>query len=505
MKSDDMRDIKRLLLRMRESDTVEIKKAKRSIPDSFWETYSAFSNTNGGIVVLGMNESEPDNEIVGVEDASKILNDLWNVLSNENKVSYRTVNNQDAKSIVIDDKTVVLIKVNEAPNNVKPVYINGKIDSTWLRTGDGDRKAKKDEIASMLRNAQPVMDSLPIDKCTLDDLDEASVLLFKQIVNRRYPKKKYLKMEDKDFLLEIGACRLNRDSKKYEILHGTLLFLGKVNAIKEFYPHFHLDYFDRRGDNPRWRDRVSDDEPNDYELNIFNFYKIVDDKLRALIAEPFVLDGKKKRKPVSDFDESLRECLVNCLAHADYNQGYPSTKIQAYDGWFSFFNPGEMLIPKDQFQLGGESRPRNEIIMKMFRLLGASERQGFGGPMIYKTALENDYRQPEIQTNLESTEIKVWNIDLATSYPELSQDEKQVLRYLQKVSNIASINELSKKIKLSYYKTKTAVNRLLDIDLIERTGNGPSTKYMLKMTSGEFFTMMQVALDGMRHHLMKRT
>ena len=52
------------------------------------------------------------------------------------------------------------------------------------------------------------------------------------------------------------------------------------------------------------------------------------------------------------------------MAHADYEQGYPSTKIEAFDGWFHFVNPGKMLISKRQFVMGGDSRPRNEIIMK---------------------------------------------------------------------------------------------------------------------------------------------
>lgn len=488
---------------MRESNDIELKKAKKGLPESFWESYSSFANTTGGLIVFGVNEAFPDNEIVGVEDSQKIVADLWNLLSNESKVSYRTVNNQDVTTVVVDDKIVILIKVNEAPNNVKPVYINGKIDNTWIRTGDGDRKAKKEEIASMLRNAKPEMDSLPIDGCTLDDLDIDSIKQFKQQVGNRYPAKKYLDMSDTDFLIEIGACRLNRENRKYQILRGTLLFFGKLNVIKEFYPHFHLDFFNRRGSNPRWIDRVSDDEPHEHEMNIFNFFNIVDKKLRELQNSSFHLDGQLKRIPEGTFNETIRECLVNCLAHADYEQGYPSIKIQAYDGWFSFFNPGEMLISRMQFPLGGDSRPRNEIIMKMFRLLGAAERQGFGGPLIFKTAFEYDYRRPELDTNLESTEIRVWNIDLADSYPELSKEEKSVLRYLHKSMSAISIKELSKKTNMTYYRAKKIIYSLKARNIIEQIGSGPSTKYVIKAGSEESLTQIQIAMDMIKRQLTK--
>ena len=84
-------------------------------------------------------------------------------------------------------------------------------------------------------------------------------------------------------------------------------------------------------------------------MNLYNFYTIVYGKLTILLKESFELDQYQLRIPLSDFDVTIRECLVNCLAHADYDQGFPSTKIEVFDGWFNFVNPGKMLISKMQF------------------------------------------------------------------------------------------------------------------------------------------------------------
>lgn len=497
----NMTDVKNTLENIHEKYYVELKKASE-LPNAFWESYSSFSNTAGGIIILGVAEGKPQNEIVGVGNPEKTLISLWDQLSNPNKVSFRNIDNQDVHTYIIDGKTVIIINVKEAPESMKPVHIGGKLENTWIRTGDGDRRATKEELAAFIRNTQPGYDSLYADGLTLDDLDLDSVISYKERVNKRFPKKHYLEMDNTDFLVEIGAGARDRSTGELKLKRGTLLFLGKVNSIKELFPHYHVDYFNHKGNNPRWTDRVSDDEPGDYEMNIYNFYCIVYEKMRVMLQESFTVDGQQIRIPLSDFDETLRECVVNCLAHADYVQGYPSTKIDVYDGWYSFNNPGKMLVTTQQFLVGGDSRPRNEIIMKLFRLLGVSERQGFGGPLIYKTAILNDFRRPEIISDIEHTELKVWNIDLADSYPNIDSDEKDILRFVAKSGKAVSVNNIRDALKTTEYKVRKAVQLLEDKNLIVKIGNGPSTKYTVGFESIEYLTQLQMIMDSIKKQLV---
>lgn len=480
---------------------IEMKKANE-LPSAFWESYSAFCNTSGGWIILGVSEFSSKNEIVGVGNPDKVMLDLWNQLSNRNKASFRSIGNQDVKQFVLGGKTVIFVHVNEAPESMKPVHIGDKLENSWIRTGDGDRKITKEELAAFLRNAQPGEDSLVIDGFSIADLDMDSVISYKERVNKRFPKKNYLEMPNEEFLVEIGACTKDRITGKVQVKRGALLFFGVENSIKDMYPHFHVDYFNRRGNNPRWIDRVSDDEPGDYEMNLYNFYNIVNEKIRLLLQDSFALDENHQlRLPLIDFDETIRECLVNCLAHADYSQGYPSTKIEVFDGWFHFINPGKMLVSKEQFVIGGDSRTRNEVIMKLFRLLGASERQGFGGPLIFKTAIQNDFRRPEIVSDLQRTELKVWNIDLADSYPELPYEEKQVLRLIAKSAQGISINNIKKSLDISDYKVRKCVESLDERNLVRKEGNGPSTRYFVGFESIEFLTQLQIMMDSLKKHM----
>ena len=83
----DEKTIKDALLKG-ERVTLECKKAQSNIPGSVWETYSAFANTYGGLILLGVYEDQKEKDIsnrftiTGVDDADKIRKDFWNIVNN---------------------------------------------------------------------------------------------------------------------------------------------------------------------------------------------------------------------------------------------------------------------------------------------------------------------------------------------------------------------------------------------------------------------------------------
>lgn len=175
-----------------------------------------------------------------------------------------------------------------------------------------------------------------------------------------------------------------------------------------------------------------------------------------------------------------------------------SIKIEVFDGWFHFLNPGKMLVSLQQFRTGGDSRPRNEIIMKMFRWLGASERQGYGGPLIYTTTASGGVRTPEEYTDIEKTDLRIWNIDFADSYPELEDEAKDILRVILKRNMPISVSKIQEEAGLSDYKVRKWLAMLDEKQLVQRMGSGPATKYAVRETSDEKITQLQIALDNLK-------
>ncbi len=473
-----------ILKNLKETDQIELK-ASTQLPKSFWESCSSFANTAGGCIILGVKENfSGKNEILGLDNSNKVLTDLWNGMSNPNKISFRVIDNEDVTVLKIKEQDVILVFVREADRMHKPIYINGKIENSYIRTGDGDRKIKEEELKAMARNQRLSTDKTPLPYYTLDDLDHASLQRLKSMTAARYPARDLFALTDEEFLIRIGAARKNRKDNTLVLFGGIVLFVGKTNVIRELYPHFHLDYFEFKSDSHhRWDYRISDDDYLNGEINLLTFYEKVQARLAAIVTEPFSLDMDLRRKADAGLTETaLREALVNALVHADYLMSDGAIKIEAYPNRFVFSNPGEMLIDHREFFSGGISIPRNELLMSLFRNIGAAERQGYGGIQIYETAVKRDWKTPDLKSSLPRTTLTIWTEGLIDLDPSLSEHDKNLLYFFLKNKDQPgfSFSELLKKTELSEYYLRKSLNSLIEKGYLNKRGAGRSITYEMK-------------------------
>lgn len=121
MKSEEIKK----LVAMSENAAVEFKRAKGGVPADFWPSYSAFANTDGGTVILGVREKDGKREVEGLPDVEKTVADIWNAVNNAEKISANVLFNESVYPVEVDGKWLVVVEVPRAERTVRPVYVGG--------------------------------------------------------------------------------------------------------------------------------------------------------------------------------------------------------------------------------------------------------------------------------------------------------------------------------------------------------------------------------------------
>ena len=80
----------------RENNRLEAKLATGGLPHSIWETYSAFANSYGGVILLGVEEL-PDRSLraQGLLDPQELVEEFTALLSDPKVVSVNLLKEED--------------------------------------------------------------------------------------------------------------------------------------------------------------------------------------------------------------------------------------------------------------------------------------------------------------------------------------------------------------------------------------------------------------------------
>ena len=118
----------------RESNRLEAKLAAGGLPESLWETYSAFANTDGGYILLGVREN-PDHslEIAGLADPEGMIEQLWQALNDPEQVGVNILTLQDLYILEEEGRRVVVMEVPAATPRQKPVYVGPYVAAGHLQ------------------------------------------------------------------------------------------------------------------------------------------------------------------------------------------------------------------------------------------------------------------------------------------------------------------------------------------------------------------------------------
>lgn len=489
---------------LRENFEVECKLAggkdgKGELPKDFWQTYSAFANSDGGDVLLGLRETKSGFRLGGINNVTKVLDDLWNLANNEQKASTNVLKSEHVRELNIDGQTIIQIHVPRGTRKQRPVYVGGNpMSGTYKRLNSGDYRCDEESVRRML--AEQVEDSRDNEILYgygMDDIDIGSFNAYRQLYASLQPDHPWNELDAQEFLRNIGSWRMDRETRRTGLTRAGLLMFGKLPAIQESFPNYMLDYQERpeAKTEARWVDRLTLD--GSWSGNLFDFYRRVIKKLTSDLKVPFALDGDV-RQDNTPVHQALREALVNTLVHSDYSDRASVLVVKRPD-MFGFRNPGLMRVPQEIAIQGGDSDCRNRLIHQMFRFVGLGEQAGSGIPKIYRGWDSQHWRAPllyEKETPSGQTLLELRMLDLLPEgaierLREMLGAEFDALDHLERlILATAATEQVVTHRRMVEITTEHAHDLTLAFKtlskkaLLDSTGHGQGTVYCL---SGQSF------------------
>lgn len=407
-----------------EGTDVEYKGAKGGLPGDLWSTYSAFANTEGGTIYLGITQHGDELDVHGVENPEKLITDFWNTINNRSKVNINLLGNGDVELLAVQgmSRKVIAINVPRATRQQRPVFIGSDPrNGTFRRNYEGDYRCTDIEVRRMFADqSEEPADSRIMEGFSFDDLDLDSLRQYRNRFQSRASGHPWLTRDDRGLLEQLGGWRRDRASGLEGLTRAGLLMFGKTSAIQavEAVPGFHLDYRERLADDPRvrWSDRLTID--GYWEANVFQFYQ----QMMARFARdpglkrPFAQDAEGVRPMGTPVHDALQEALVNALIHADYS-GQGGIVIDRFVDRFEFSNPGTLLVSLEQILRGAVSECRNKSLQLMFQMLGVGDKAGSGIDKIRDSWRSQHWQSPRLEETQRPDRVRL-TLPLVSMLPE---------------------------------------------------------------------------------------
>lgn len=360
-----------------EWEDFECKEAKSSLPKSVWETVSAFCNTSGGWIILGVREEKVGKTksfvVEGVNNAEKLEQDFIGTLRSKTKFNVAI----SVKTYKYDIEGKILLAFFIPSSTVKPVYYNNNLSNTFIRSGSGDQHANDAEIAAIQRDqAFGSRSEQDVPSTSFDDINIESLHTYRRRIQQYNENLVYNDLDDNEFCKKVGITHQGK------MTYGGLLMLGKRDSIREHIGNFWIDFIEIPSDSysnaeERYTYRMPEQD------NIWESFKVIMQRLRLYVDNPYVA----REGGFADEDNTqlycLREGLVNLCAHADYFSPMHPT-IRVFDNRIEFQNPGSFIIGINEVKTRNVSLPRNPTIINLFRYARLSENAGYGIDKIIK-------------------------------------------------------------------------------------------------------------------------
>ncbi|MCP3800933.1 putative DNA binding domain-containing protein [Allokutzneria sp. A3M-2-11 16] len=361
----DTKTLTTLVARVRElggePSEVEVKSAAGGLPKSVVETLCAFANTNGGLLVLGLDESRGFAPVY-LDDPCKLRDDLASLASSSLHPALRI----SVDVVRVEDFDLVVAEVDPLPSAERPCYVvnKGMKDGSYVRVGDGDRRMTQAEIGLTIANqGQPRYDIEPVSDATVEDLDRTALL--RTLDRVRQTSRAFRDVDETTALTRLRVLVRDSQGSLVPSLGGMLTF-GVYP--QQFFPQLTVSIVVHPGDDSGQDTPRFEDNPT-VRGAIPDLIAETLSVLRRRMSVRSFVDASGRREQLDYPMEAVREAVVNAVLHRDYSPSTRGTQIQVnlWPDRLEVRSPGGLYGPVVLEDLGeeGVSSSRNAFLASL--------------------------------------------------------------------------------------------------------------------------------------------
>jgi predicted HTH transcriptional regulator len=338
------------IIKRGESSKIQFKERLPHI-DSLAHELIAFSNSQGGMIIFGVNDKTGDLNGLSFEEIQQINRQLVNVASQKvYPPVYLTT-----ETVTVNDNQLVIVKIEEGIS--KPYKdFNGTI---YIKNGSDKRKViSNDEIARLLGSRSLLADETEIFDTSIKDLD---VRLFSE----HFKKEFGISFEEKGLTLE-EALRAKKVMRNSHLTLAGLLFFG--NEPQVLRPAFTIKAAmfignDIGGNNYR-------SKPEDLTGIIPELFKQGMMYLKSCIRYLQNGQGFNSHGIPEISIIAMEEVLQNALVHRDYFKNAP-VRLLVFDNRIEIISPGKLpnSLTVEEVKYGNPVIRNNQIAQFASRTL----------------------------------------------------------------------------------------------------------------------------------------
>lgn len=378
------------LLRNGENSAVEFKRDVIT-PEQLAKELVAFSNFDGGMVLLGV---EDDGSISGI---TRPKLEEWVMTACRDKIRPAIIPFYEVLRDVEPGKDVAVVRV-PAGFNVQRVWHNNRhID--YIRVGTQSREPTTDELSRLFQQRGTFRAELrPVSGVTFNDLD---LRRLKDYFGR---VRKQDDIPADDDLTGWQTLLLNTELMAEDgiTLAAVLLFgrnpnrfLPQAGIDATAFPGTEKDY--AAIERVKLRGPLTPLMDEQAELVEAGLVEQAFDFVRRNTGTTATLeDGVRRKERPAYPPEAIREVMVNALIHRDYLLAATDIELSVYSDRVEVISPGRLPngITTTRMRAGCRAA-RNQLLKDIMRDYGYLEHMGLGVPRkIVKCMLENNGTDP---------------------------------------------------------------------------------------------------------------